>query len=191
MDFRYDARDGQYKLLDVNPRLGSTFRLFVSTDGLDVVRACYLDLTGQPVSSARVSEGRKWMVEDFDLVSSLRYMLDGNLHLVDWVKSLRGIHESAFFAKDDLMSMLLMLRADVAQLLRNMRGIQGLHWVASSKPQAVRDDRPAQSLLGTNAQGNIHTTVCTEPIHISGPSGMGPILRGEDDGNVSAGTQCL
>ena len=102
MDFRYDERDGQYKLLDANPRLGSTFRLFVSADGMDVARACYLDLTGQPVSQAPVSEGRKWMVEDFDLVSSVRYILDGSLRPQDWFQSLRGIDESAFFAKDDL-----------------------------------------------------------------------------------------
>lgn len=191
MDFRYDARDGQYKLLDVNPRLGSTFRLFVSRDGLDVVRACYLDLTGQPVSSAGVSEGRKWLVEDFDLVSSLRYMLDGNLNPGDWVKSLGGIHESAFFAKDDLLSILLMLRADVAELLHRMRGIWRFHSASSSGPQVTSGDRPPQSLLGTNGQGSFHATGCAEAIQMSGPSGMGPIPRGENHGNVSAGTQCL
>src|SRR6266576_3219412 len=37
--YRYDARDGQYKLLDVNPRIGSTFRLFVAENGMDVARA--------------------------------------------------------------------------------------------------------------------------------------------------------
>ena len=30
--YRYDARDGLYKLLDVNPRLGATFRLFVDPE---------------------------------------------------------------------------------------------------------------------------------------------------------------
>src|SRR6185312_16906252 len=45
--YRYDARDGKYKVLDVNPRIGSTFRLFVGQSGMDVARALYLDLTGQ------------------------------------------------------------------------------------------------------------------------------------------------
>ena len=120
MDFRYDARNGQYKLLDVNPRLGSTFRLFVSSEGLDVVRACYLDLTGQAVPGASIPNGRKWMVEDFDLVASLHYLLDGTLHFREWVRSLQGIHETAFFAADDPVSILLMLRADAAQLLRRL-----------------------------------------------------------------------
>jgi len=47
--YRYDARDGQYKLLDVNPRLGGASRLFVGEGGMDVSRALYLDLTGQPI----------------------------------------------------------------------------------------------------------------------------------------------
>lgn len=67
---RFDARDGQYKVLDVNPRIGSTFRLFVADNGLDVARALYLDLTGQSVPSAQVSPGRKWIVETNDLASS-------------------------------------------------------------------------------------------------------------------------
>ena len=33
MGFRYDQRDGLYKLLDVNPRLGSTFRRSSPTTG--------------------------------------------------------------------------------------------------------------------------------------------------------------
>ena len=37
--YRFDARDGQYKVLDVNPRIGGTFRLFVAGNGLDVARA--------------------------------------------------------------------------------------------------------------------------------------------------------
>ena len=48
--YRYDRRDGQYKVLDVNPRIGCTFRLFAATNGMDVARALYLDMTGQTVA---------------------------------------------------------------------------------------------------------------------------------------------
>ena len=121
IDFRYDARDGQYKVLDVNPRIGSTFRLFVSDDGMDVARALYLDMTGQPVTAVRACPGRKWIVEDFDLVALFRYRRDGKLTFGEWLRSLRGVRESAFFAMDDLVPMLLMLRADVGEMLRRFR----------------------------------------------------------------------
>src|SRR5204863_3947033 len=75
--YRWDARDGLYKVLDVNPRIGATFRLFVAENGMDVARALYLDLTGQPVPGGLAREGRRWLVEDHDLVSSLRYRRDG------------------------------------------------------------------------------------------------------------------
>ncbi|MER7579253.1 ATP-grasp domain-containing protein [Kitasatospora sp. NPDC097691] len=51
LDWRLDLRDGKYKLLDFNPRTGAQFRLFETADGVDVVRALHLSLTGRPVPS--------------------------------------------------------------------------------------------------------------------------------------------
>lgn len=100
--YRFDARDGQYKLLDVNPRIGSTFRLFAATNGMDVARALYLDLTGQSIPSGQVSEGRKWIVETNDLASTWTYFRDRELTLSSWMRSLRGVQEGVWLASDDL-----------------------------------------------------------------------------------------
>jgi len=99
--YRYDARDGRYKLLDPNPRIGSSFRLFVGRDGTDVARALYLNLTGRPVPPSPFPDGRKWIVEDQDLESTLDYMAEGTLGPGRWAASLRGIAEGAWFAWDD------------------------------------------------------------------------------------------
>ena len=100
LGYRYDARDGQYKVLDVNPRIGSTFRLFVGRHGLDVARAHYLDLTGQPVPADEMIEGRRWL-DEHDFASSLRYWRDGRLTVRQWATSLRGVQESVYVARDD------------------------------------------------------------------------------------------
>jgi len=118
VDFRFDARDGSYKLLDVNPRIGSTFRLFVSGSGMDVARALYLDLTGQPVVADAPVYERKWIIEDWDLESFLRYRRDGRLKLGQWLGSLRGVRETAWFALDDLAPGLAILAESLARLLR-------------------------------------------------------------------------
>jgi D-aspartate ligase len=114
--YRYDARDGLYKVLDVNPRIGATFRLFVAENGMDVVRALYLDLTGQPIEPAKQRDGRKWLVEDLDLVSSISYARDGKLTLNDWIASFRGVEESAFFALDDPLPLWGMLVNDARRV---------------------------------------------------------------------------
>ena len=110
-------RDGKYKVLDINPRIGSTFRLFVGNNGLDVARAQYLDLTGQSVPLSESVEGRKWFVEDRDFVSSFRYHYEKSLTFKQWLMSFRGVQESAWFACDDLSPFLMMCARSSRKML--------------------------------------------------------------------------
>jgi D-aspartate ligase len=64
LDWRFDRRDGRYKLMDFNPRVGAQFRLFETDAGIDVVRALHLDLTGRPVPPGRQIDGRRFYVEN-------------------------------------------------------------------------------------------------------------------------------
>jgi predicted ATP-grasp superfamily ATP-dependent carboligase len=109
MGFRYDVRSGAFRLLDVNPRVGATFRLFVDTRGLDVVRAMYLDLTGQRVPArAGIEPGRRWMVEHMDVLTALALVREGTLSTSEWVRSLRRVRETAWLsARDPLPAVLL------------------------------------------------------------------------------------
>jgi D-aspartate ligase len=99
--YRYDVRDGRYKLLDVNPRIGSTFRLFVGAGEIDVLRAMYMDLTGQPVPASGAMNGRKWIVEPFDLITATQLWRSRDLGPRQWMRSLRGVEETAWLAADD------------------------------------------------------------------------------------------
>jgi len=100
--YRFDARDGKYKLLDVNPRIGATFRLFAAENGLDVARAIYLDVTGQDIPPAQVCPGRKWIVESNDLVSTVNYLRERQLTVRGWLSSLRGVQEGVWLSLDDM-----------------------------------------------------------------------------------------
>ena len=99
--WRYDSRDDSYKLLDLNPRLGATFRLFVGTRGMDVLRALHLDMTGRPIPDDQLVEGRRWITELHDLRTSARLIRSGELSVRDWARSLAGVAEASWFAPQD------------------------------------------------------------------------------------------
>jgi len=99
--YRFDERDGEYKLLDVNPRIGGTFRLFVGDNGIDVLRALHLDLTGRDVPATELPNGRRWIVEPLDITSSIVYRRRGDIRFGGWLRSFRGVREGAWWALDD------------------------------------------------------------------------------------------
>jgi D-aspartate ligase len=107
LDYRLDRRDGRYNLLDFNPRIGAQFRLFEDHNGIDVVRALHLDLTGRGVRSGPQIEGRTFIVEMQDLLASFSYYRSGDLGIREWLHSLRGVAEGAWCAADDPLPFLL------------------------------------------------------------------------------------
>jgi D-aspartate ligase len=134
LDLRLDARDGQYKLLDFNPRLGAQFRLFTDEAGLDVVRAAYLDLTGQAVAGGAARAGRTFAVENYDPLSAVSYWRRGELRPRAWLASMREVDEAAWFARDDLVPFGLMCVR--------------MGWRMATRPLA-RGHRPAAGGSGT------------------------------------------
>ncbi len=128
--YRFDARDGKYKVLDINPRVGQAFRLFVDKDGLDSVRALYLDLTGQSVPACVPREERKWLIEDMDIVSSYHYYREGSLSLGDWLRSFKGVEEAMWFRWRDPWPFLQMagrlLRQAAFWMVKRLRRMFGL-----------------------------------------------------------------
>lgn len=120
MGVRFDERDGRYKVLDVNPRIGASFRLFVASNGLDVARALYLDMTGQAIPPASVVAGRRWWVEDRDTATAFRLMRSRQLRLPTYLGSLRGVDETALLARDDLRPVAALIQSKTANLVRGL-----------------------------------------------------------------------
>ncbi len=119
VDYRLDRRDGRYKLLDVNPRIGASFRLFAVVDGIDVLRAMYLDLTaGRDLPPAAQRDGRRWIVEPQDLHTSLICIRRGDLAVRAWVRSLRHVDEAAWWSRRDPRPFVAVLGALLVERLR-------------------------------------------------------------------------
>jgi hypothetical protein len=78
-------------------------------------------MNGNPVPSSDAIEGRKWIVEDFDLFSALASWREGSLTVRDWARSLTGIHEAACFALDDPLPFAMMAVSDCCELARWFR----------------------------------------------------------------------
>ena len=108
MDWRQDNRNGQYKILDCNPRVGMNFRMFENSAAIDVVRAQHLNLTGHSIDSPKMIEGRLFTVESFYLLSSVR----GGRRCVLASEAdrcrLRGSRELAWWSRDDRLPFLVM-----------------------------------------------------------------------------------
>jgi predicted ATP-grasp superfamily ATP-dependent carboligase/nickel-dependent lactate racemase len=164
--YRHDARDGRYKVLDVNPRIGGTFRLFVAQNGMDVARALYLDMTGQSVPVSDLIEGRRWM-DERDVNSFLQYRRDHRLTLRQWVTSLKGVQETVYIARDDLAPLWKVSSYALGRALGRGLGLartslpSGANGTpARAEPPTVQSEtRPQQIQTGhRQAVGSIHAT---------------------------------
>jgi predicted ATP-grasp superfamily ATP-dependent carboligase len=77
----------------------------------------YFDLTGQELGEIRMEEGRRWVVGDIDLLASIRSFRAGATSLRSYLRSLRGVRETGYFAMDDPLPLLVRLADDAKKIL--------------------------------------------------------------------------
>jgi predicted ATP-grasp superfamily ATP-dependent carboligase len=150
LDYRLDKRDGRYKLLDFNPRIGANFRMFADRDGLDVIRAQHLDLTGRTVRLTRGVQDRTFVVEPYDVLASLGYLRRNQLTLNEWWGSLGGRKETAWFSADDPVPFLAMcvrlLLRGFARLIGKARARLRLNRSTADTGPTGEERRPRRTL---------------------------------------------
>jgi D-aspartate ligase len=100
IEFKYDARDGRYKILDVNARAWTWIALGVAA-GVDFAALQWRLARGEQVARVAACRDASWRYLSRDLVASAQEMLAGNLSPVEYLRSLRLRSATAVFAWDD------------------------------------------------------------------------------------------
>jgi D-aspartate ligase len=100
VEFKFDARDQQYKVLDVNPRAWAWLALCESA-GLDIAPMMSSVAAGAAVPAAKVQPGHAWMHLARDVVATSQLMMRGRIGVADYLRSLRQKLVFASFAWDD------------------------------------------------------------------------------------------
>lgn len=158
IEFKRDARDGRWKLIELNPRLWQQHGLAAAC-GVDFPLMQYRDLTGQPPAACEYRLGVRWVDELHDVRSAWDHCRCGDLTRWQWVRSFRGVRAFALLSLDDPRPFLAALAdvgagawrraaawrgrrpgGDLARRLRSTRG-RWTRWrrhIAAVRSKAVR-----------------------------------------------------
>lgn len=100
VEFKLDSRSGEYKVLDVNPRLWTWFTLG-GRAGVDFPYVGWRISQGEPVEEVRARSGVRWVRMGTDVLAATAQIRSGDLAVGRYLRSLRPPVQFAVFATDD------------------------------------------------------------------------------------------
>src|SRR6266436_288456 len=100
IEYKFDARDGRYKLLDINPRLW-TWSPLGARAGTDFPYLLWRMMTNKKVEEQTARAGVRWMRVSTDFPAAVHEMARGRLSPGAYVRSLRSPLEFSVTALDD------------------------------------------------------------------------------------------
>lgn len=113
VEFRKDARNGQFVLIEVNART-ILAQGMITASGFDVPLIAYHDAKGLPMPPLRPVRPVRWLYFGADYRAGRELAKVGKLTLRDWLRSLAPCRSFAYFAVDDPMPYI----ARIAQWMR-------------------------------------------------------------------------
>jgi predicted ATP-grasp superfamily ATP-dependent carboligase len=100
VEYKRDARDGEYKLLDVNARTWG-YHSLGERAGVDFPYLLYADQLSLATDPCRAQVGVRWMRLMTDVLTAAAEIADGRLDLRSYLASLRSFDTEAVFSLDD------------------------------------------------------------------------------------------
>ncbi len=100
VEFKYDARDGAYKILDVNARAWTWIALGAAC-GIDFPLWQWRLAHGERIAPQAAPPGLAWLYLPRDLVACLHDLRTGAFSPADYLRAVRGAAARAVFAWDD------------------------------------------------------------------------------------------
>lgn len=102
IEFKRDARDGKFKLIEFNARFG-LWDMLGARCGVDIAYIAYSDTIGKKITQeVEYRTGIKWASIYRDTKAFLNYRKEGLITFRNWLRSFRGEIQWAVFAWDDI-----------------------------------------------------------------------------------------
>jgi predicted ATP-grasp superfamily ATP-dependent carboligase len=102
IEFKFDHRDGKYKLIEINPRIWQQIA-HAQKLGINFIMAQYLDLCSKPQPCMVIYEEEiKWINPLDDFIAAIIMLIRGEISILFWIRSLKRIRSYGLFALDDL-----------------------------------------------------------------------------------------
>lgn len=100
IEFKKDARDGRYKLLDVNPRVWGWHSLCAAA-GVDFPYLLWSLMWNEALPEVRARSGLRWVRFGSDFLVAIPEILKGRLRITEYLRGMRPPLETSMFAVDD------------------------------------------------------------------------------------------